>query len=149
MKLLIPIIAAAALAITATGASLAPANAASSFSVQIGSGNSGYDDHRGFERRGDYGYYNGHRGSHTQRPGYRQYNGYWFPPAAFAFGAIAGAIIGSQINSNNDNGNYDGDALPARHVAWCEDHYRSYRLSDNSFQPFNGSRQVCVSPDWG
>ncbi|MGV3652562.1 MAG: BA14K family protein, partial [Devosia sp.] len=26
------------------------------------------------------------------------------------------------------------------------DRYRSYRASDNTFQPYNGPRQQCVSP---
>jgi hypothetical protein len=142
MKRLLPALCAAALALTATGATLAPAYAQSSFGFQFNSGTSNAP-HRGFERRGNDGYYNGQRGYRSQRPGYRQYNGFWFPPAAFAFGAIIGGVIGSAI-ANGEN-----DALPSRHVAWCEDHYRSYRVSDNTFQPYSGGRQVCVSPYWG
>lgn len=37
-------------------------------------------------------------------------------------------------------------ALPAAHVQWCEARYRSYRISDNSFQPYNGPRRQCASP---
>jgi len=33
-----------------------------------------------------------------------------------------------------------------RHLAWCYDRYRSYRLSDNSFQPYHGPRRECLSP---
>ncbi len=32
------------------------------------------------------------------------------------------------------------------HVAWCYDRYRSYRASDNSFQPNYGRRRQCNSP---
>lgn len=32
------------------------------------------------------------------------------------------------------------------HVAWCEQRYRLYRAYDNTFQPYNGPRQQCVSP---
>jgi len=32
------------------------------------------------------------------------------------------------------------------HVQWCYDRYRSYRASDNTFQPYNGPRQQCYSP---
>jgi hypothetical protein len=120
MNRLLPIICAAALAVTATGATLAPAYAQSPSAQQSG-----------FERQGDDVYYNGQRGSRTERPGYRQYNGFWFPEAAFA--AILGAASG----------------LPSRHVAWCKDRYRSYRVSDNTFQPNNGPRKPCVSPYWG
>jgi len=35
-----------------------------------------------------------------------------------------------------------GDA----HVRWCYAHYRSYRASDNTFQPNHGPRRQCVSP---
>lgn len=36
--------------------------------------------------------------------------------------------------------------LPVAHVRWCDNRYRSYRASDNSFQPYNGPRQQCRSP---
>ncbi len=88
-----------------------------------------------FERRGNRGYYNGHRGYREHRRGYREYNGFWFPPAAF----IAGAIISGAIN-NGASGHTN------RHVAWCQDRYRSYRASDNTFQPYNGPREQCYSP---
>ncbi len=78
MKRLLPLMCAAALALTATGATLAPAYA-QSFGFQINSGNSDNDQRRGFERRGNDGYYNGQRGSRTERPGYRYSNGFWFP----------------------------------------------------------------------
>ena len=38
-----------------------------------------------------------------------------------------------------------GYASPA-HVEWCYTRYRSYRLSDNSFQPHRGVRRACRSP---
>lgn len=37
-------------------------------------------------------------------------------------------------------------ALSVSHVRWCHDRYRSYRQSDNTFQPYNGPRKACVSP---
>ena len=88
-----------------------------------------------FERRGNSAYYNGHRGYKTPRRGYRQHNGYWFPGAAFITGAIIGGII---TNQNTQHG--------SSHVRWCHDHYRSYRASDNTFQPYNGPRKQCRSP---
>ena len=33
-----------------------------------------------------------------------------------------------------------------RHLAWCFNRYRSYRLMDNTFQPYHGPRQECLSP---
>jgi hypothetical protein len=93
----------------------------------------------GWERRGDARYYRGHRGYRHHRPGYRQYNGWWFPPAAF----IAGAIIGGGL-ANQPPVEYRprGNA----HVDWCYNRYRSYRASDNTFQPYNGPRRQCRSP---
>lgn len=37
---------------------------------------------------------------------------------------------------------YGGDA----HTRWCYARYRSYRAYDDTFQPYNGPRRVCVSP---
>lgn len=39
-----------------------------------------------------------------------------------------------------------GPGPSAEHSAWCESRYRSYRASDNSFQPYEGPRRPCVSP---
>ncbi len=96
-------------------------------------------DHRGgrdFHRRGNNYYFNGHRGYRHHRPGYREFNGWWFPAAAF----IAGAIISGTTNQAPVV--RGGSA----HVRWCYDRYRSYRASDNTFQPYNGPRRQCYSP---
>lgn len=37
-------------------------------------------------------------------------------------------------------------ALSGAHVDWCSATYRSYRTSDNTFQPYEGPRRECVSP---
>ncbi|WP_244494894.1 BA14K family protein [Bosea sp. Root483D1] len=34
----------------------------------------------------------------------------------------------------------------SNHVAWCSQRFRSYRASDNTWQPNNGPRRQCVSP---
>lgn len=86
---------------------------------------------RGHYARHNYRTWHGHRGFRTYRPGYRRYNGFWFPPAAFA----AGVVIGTTVHRG-------GNA----HVRWCRNHYISYRASDNTFQPYNGPRRQCVSP---
>jgi hypothetical protein len=97
------------------------------------------DRNRGhFERRGNYAYFNNHRGFKNRHPGYGYYNGFWFPPAAFIVGAIVG---GAFANSQG----YSSSA----HIAWCETRYQSYHRWDNTYQPFNGPRQVCVSPYYG
>ncbi len=92
--------------------------------------------HRDFHRRGDNYYFNGHRGYRHHRPGYREFNGWWFPAAAF----IAGAIITGSVNQGHV---VHGDSA---HVRWCYDRYRSYRAWDNTFQPYNGPRRQCYSP---
>ncbi len=89
-----------------------------------------------FERRGSYAYYNGHRGYRYHRDGYREYNGFWFPLAAFAAGAlIAGAAQPAPVV-----------VAPNPHVDWCRRTYRSYNPYDNTFQPYYGPRAYCVSP---
>jgi hypothetical protein len=100
-----------------------------------------FDGRRDFRgpppRRGYYGgYYNGHRGYRDYRPGYRRYNGFWFPLGAFATGAIiGGAVAAPRV--------YSGGSA---HVNWCINRYRSYRVSDNTFQPNVGPRRSCISP---
>ena len=93
---------------------------------------------RDWVRRGDSYYYRGHRGYRHHRPGYRQYNGWWFPPAAFIAGAIVGGAIANPPVEYRPRGN--------AHVEWCYNRYRSYRASDNTFQPYNGPRRQCRSP---
>ena len=94
---------------------------------------------RQFARNNDGGsYWNGHRGYREYHRGYRRHGDYWFPLAAFATGAL---ITGAIVNSEN-NRVYEGNS----HVQWCYDRYRSYRASDNTFQPNYGPRQQCNSP---
>jgi hypothetical protein len=95
--------------------------------------------HRGYYRdgRGRH-YYNGHRGYRDYRRGYRRHNNAWFPAAAFVTGAIVGGALSSQAAPRVRSG--------SSHVQWCYDRYRSYRASDNTFQPYNGPRRQCNSP---
>ena len=95
----------------------------------------GRDDSSWNKGNNNSGWYKGHRGYRYKRPGYRYHDGFWFPAGAF----VAGAIIGGAIANQNVNG---GNA----HVEWCYDRYRSYRASDNTFQPNNGPRQQCRGP---
>lgn len=98
-----------------------------------------FGNRRNFARNNDGGvYWNGHRGYRDYHRGYRRHGDNWFPLAAFATGAlITGAII-----NNENNRVYEGNS----HVQWCYDRYRSYRASDNTFQPNYGPRQECRSP---
>lgn len=101
------------------------------------------DYRRGYYRHNNRYYYNGHRGYSYYRPGYRSYNGYWFPLAAFATGAIIGGAIAQPqpVYPAPGYGNVGGS-----HVAWCQNRYRSYRAYDDTFQPNYGPRRRCVSP---
>lgn len=97
--------------------------------------------HRGYyrDRRG-HSYYNGHRGYRDYRRGYRRHGNAWYPAAAFLGGAIVGgAIANSQAAPRVRSGG-------SSHVQWCANQYRSYRASDNTFQPYNGPRRQCNSP---
>jgi hypothetical protein len=96
-----------------------------------------FSGNRTFSRNGG-AYWNGHHGYREYRRGYRRHGDYWFPLAAFATGAL---VTGAIVNSQN-NRVYEGNA----HVQWCYDHYRSYRASDNTFQPNYGPRRECRSP---
>lgn len=139
-----PIVSRAALAVSLAFATAAPAVAApaiypaaptvSSNLIEVQNRRNDREDR--FERRGNEVYYNGHRGSRERRAGYRQHNGFWFPAAAF----IAGAIVGGAVNQPG--------ARPQNnaHVRWCQDRWRSYRVSDDTYQPNNGPRRRCVSP---
>ena len=137
-KTISTICAAAALAV---GLTAMPANAAS---IQYGDAqlqnaqfSFGFSTGDRFQRRGDFYYYNGHRGYRDRRPGFRFYNGFWFPSAAFSFG----------FSVRDRDRDWDrGGRSWARHVDWCYDRYRSYRESDNTFQPYNGPRRECISP---
>lgn len=143
-KTISTICAAVALAVTFTAF---PANAASiqygggaqlqnaQFSFGFSTGDRGFRDDR-FQRRGSYYYYNGHRGYRDRRAGFRFYNGFWFPNSAFSFG----------FSVRGDRDWDRGGRSWARHVDWCEDRYRSYDVRSNTFQPYRGGRQECVSP---
>lgn len=98
---------------------------------------------RDFWRQGDGAYWKGYRGHRERRPGHRQFNGFWFPLAAFGLGAIVGGAIAN--NPGPGPGYYGGGNVSA-HVAWCYNRYRSYRDWDNTFQPYNGPRRQCLSP---
>lgn len=88
-------------------------------------------------------YWHGHRGYRDYRPGYRRHDdGWWYPLAAFGLGA---AIIGGMAAQQAPRPQL-GVAMPSSHVRWCQARYRSYDAYSNTFQPYRGPRQVCISP---
>lgn len=93
------------------------------------------------------GWYGGYRGYPYYRRGYRYYDGYWFPLAAFGAGAvIGGAIAAPRYYEPAPTYVAPRAGINPSHVAWCESRYRSYRAYDNTFQPYRGPRQQCYSP---
>ncbi len=123
----------------------------------------------GYIRHGNAWYYRGHRGYAYARPGYRYYNGWWFPATAFAVGAAVGVAAtapygygyGSGYYGGNDSTNMapynNGVPLEAApqgirtgsadsHTQWCLSRYRSYDAYTDTFQPNNGPRLRCMSP---
>jgi len=102
------------------------------------------------------GYYNGNRhhggnhyngGPRPPRPGpnwgWDDNNDAWVPLAILGAGAL---IIGGAIAAGNNNRPQQTNGVNPRHYAWCDNRYRSYRSYDNTFQPYNGPRQQCLSP---
>jgi hypothetical protein len=95
MKTLISTLCAATVAISGLAVAV-PAEAAS----PVGSAQFQQvaNHHPRFERHGSYAYLNGHRGDRHFHKGYRQYNGYWFPPASFIGFAIGAVIVGGLLS---------------------------------------------------
>ena len=88
MKTLVTALCVGTLSLGTMAAALVPAQAAP-YSQQ---------QHYKFQKRGAHVYLNGHMGDRNRHNGWRYYNGYYFPPTAFAIGgAIIGGIIGGII----------------------------------------------------
>ncbi len=149
MRKVISAVCAAVLSVTGV-LSVAPASAApvrapmkldqASDIQQVQHRRGGYYKHHGRP------YYNGHRGYRYQRPGWRSYDGWWFPPAAFITGAIVGGALAQPAPVYRQPAPVYRQPSGSAHVRWCYDRYRSYRAYDNTFQPYNGPRQQCYSP---
>lgn len=78
------------------------------------------------------GYLNGYKGYKYARPHYVRYaDGWYYPQDAFKPVKLAADKV--------------KEGVPMEHVRYCEARYRSYRASDNTFQPYHGSRQECFS----
>lgn len=95
-----------------------------------GWGRDRHDYYRGGDRYYRGRYYRHHHGSNA---------------GAIIGGLAAGAIIGGALAAPR----YDGGRRYVggnSHVEWCYSRYRSYRASDNTFQPNNGPRRQCRSP---
>jgi hypothetical protein len=97
MKKTIAVLSAAAVAAVTLGAAMPASAAPAAGGPQVGPQIVQAASHPRFYLHDHYAYYNGHRGDRHRHPGWRYYNGWWFPPAAFIGAAIGGAIIGGMI----------------------------------------------------
>jgi len=100
------------------------------------SGNRYYSKRHYSNRRYSNRHYKKRRYSYRRYPNYYNY-GWWGIPGV----VIGGAIVGSLLYQPPYYRSY-GDG----HIEWCYRHYRSYRPSDNTFQPYHGPRRPCISP---
>ncbi|PST22496.1 BA14K family protein [Mesorhizobium plurifarium] len=62
-------------------------------------------------------------------------------PGATVGGPLPGAVNRSRLRQRQ-RVQFDANA----HLRWCQERYASYRLSDDTFQPFEGARRRCNSP---
>lgn len=75
-------------------------------------------------------------------------------PGAAELPAIAGpGQPGTDVNaagqtppSSDAPSGQQGSTLPAAHLAWCANRYRSYRPQENSYRSYSGELRPCVSP---
>ncbi len=124
--------------------------------VQVRSGHRYHQPRRGIDRRGVHrrGYSDRTRRAqpprraHPQRH-YRQRRGSSdLGPAII--GAIIGGVIIHQLHQQPRRQvqphAQPGSFLNHNHINWCRNRWRSYRVTDNSYQPYNGPRRICVSP---
>jgi len=94
------------------------------------------DDWRRGDRDGKWRKHGQHRGHDRHHRHYRHYDG---PRAGLYFGVPAAPRYYAPRYNRGMN-------VTQTHVSWCYNRYRSYRPSDNTFQPYRGPRQQCYSP---
>ncbi|HTO34124.1 MAG TPA: BA14K family protein [Pararhizobium sp.] len=65
--------------------------------------------------------------------------------SAVSSGMIWSAPAGSDDYDQEPAG-LPTDSVDMARIAWCSERYRSYRASDNTFQPYTGARRPCEPP---
>lgn len=79
-------------------------------------------------------------GDYRNRPAHRRYYDNYFDVPTPRYSGQR------RIGGNAATGGSGRLEGAANHVDWCASHYRSYRASDDTFQPFAGPRKPCLSP---
>ena len=79
-------------------------------------------------------------GDYRNRPAHRRYYDNYFDVPTPRYSGQR------RIGGNAATGGSGRLKGTASHVDWCASHYRSYRASDDTFQPFAGPRKPCLSP---
>nr|WP_153492553.1 BA14K family protein [Sinorhizobium medicae] len=64
------------------------------------------------------------------------------PDISIGPGATVGGPLHNRPRLRQRQKVFDANA----HLRWCQERYNSYRLSDDTFQPFRGGRRPCNSP---
>jgi hypothetical protein len=81
---------------------------------------------------------------HHRPPHYRSH----YRPSHYHKGVIVAGIVGGLLLGGiaASAARQHNASAWNNHVNWCSQRYRSYRIPDNTFQPYNGPRKQCVSP---
>ena len=79
-------------------------------------------------------------GNFQNRPAHRRYYDNYFDVPVPRYSGQRG------YGGNNAIGGASRLGADDSHQGWCASRYRSYRASDNSFQPLSGTRKPCISP---
>lgn len=95
--------------------------------------------------------YQGPRWVPRQGPGWRHHNPGWGYGPGWRhqrpwYGPSVGIYVEPAPRYYSSRRYYTRPATGSAHVEWCYGQYRSYRASDNTWQPYQGPRRQCVSP---
>ncbi len=106
-----------------------------------------YQDRRGYQKRGNRPHAD-HRHRNYQPHRSQRQTGRSPDLGSAVVGAIIGGIIVNEFNrpQQRQTPSRSTQYLSQSHVNWCHNRWRSYRVSDNSYQPYNGPRRICASP---
>ncbi|PWE53989.1 hypothetical protein DEM27_21900 [Metarhizobium album] len=55
-------------------------------------------------------------------------------------------IFGNSVVTPDQVSDATGTYYADAHASWCMERYRSYRIEDNTYQPFSGKRKECLGP---